>query len=217
MTRLEVLLEGASDVPTVREILVRRFGLVEGEQFKLYPHQGKGSIPADLLSAPPVQLRGLLDQLPAKLKGFSHFGADVCVVVLVDADDDSCVDLLRDLEQMLLRLPRRPARVLFRIAIEETESWFVADSEAVVAAYPRARVARLKRIAPDAVVGAWEQLAAALGVSERAVTGALKASWAESIAPKLDLDSPRSPSLRKFIEGIGRHLSASAHVGGADA
>ena len=39
MTRLEVLLEGASDAPAVREILVRKFGLVEDKDFKLHPHR----------------------------------------------------------------------------------------------------------------------------------------------------------------------------------
>jgi hypothetical protein len=209
MTRLEVLLEGASDVPTVREILTRRFGLREGEQFRLYPHRGKGSLPSDLLSHPPKHLRGLLDQLPAKLRGFSHLGDEACVVVVVDADKDRCDELLSRLNSMLERLHKRPRRVLFRIAIEETESWFIADRDAVAAAYPKAHVTRLKRVQPDAVVGASEKLAEALGMPETEVSGATKARWAERIAPHLDLEDPRSPSLRKFLQGIERSLGQS--------
>jgi hypothetical protein len=206
MKRLEVLLEGASDVPAVHEILSRRFGLTEGEHFRLYPHNGKGALPKDLLSPPPSHRRGLLDQLPAKLRGLSYLGDEACVVVVVDADEQDCEGLLSQLNEMLGRLHKRPARVLFRIAIEETESWFIADPEAVASAYPKARVSRLKRIRPDAVVGAWEQLAAALGFTEREVSGATKVRWAEQIAPHLNLSEPRSPSLGKFLQGIERSI-----------
>jgi Domain of unknown function (DUF4276) len=206
--RLEVLLEGSSDVPTVREVLARRFGLIEGKDFRLYPHQGKGRIPSDILSPPAPHRRGLLDQLPAKLRGFSHLGDEACVLVLVDSDDQPCVDLLNQLTAMLVRLPKRPARVLFRIAIEEIESWLIADPNAIVAAFPKAKLARLRKVTPDAIVGAWEQLAAALSVPEREVTGSTKAYWAELIAPHLDLVNPPSPSLRKFVEGVGRHLDS---------
>jgi Domain of unknown function (DUF4276) len=210
VTRLIVLLEGESDAPTVREILSRRFGLVEDRDYQLHPHRGKGRLPGDLLSPPRLEHRGLLDQLPAKLRGFSYLGPDACVVVLVDCDDQPCQELLQELNDMLRRLPKRPARVLFRIAIEETESWFVADCDAVALAYPKAKVARLRRIPADGVVGAWEQLAAAVGAQVREVTGATKREWATRIAPYLDLAHPRSPSLGKFVEGIGRVLTEAA-------
>lgn len=67
---LEILLEGASDVPTVKEILTRRFNLAEGEHFRIHPHKGKGKLPLNSLARPDVKHRGLLDQLPAKLRGY---------------------------------------------------------------------------------------------------------------------------------------------------
>lgn len=206
MIRFEVLLEGASDMPAVKEILERRFGLKEGRDFRLHPHRGKGSLPADILGSPPVHRQGLLDQLPAKLRGFSYLDDAGCVVILVDADDQPCVELLASLEAMLARLPRRPRHVLFRIAIEETESWFIADPNAVEAAFPKARTTRLRRLVPDTVVGACEQLARVLGLPASEVPGAAKFEWATRIAPHLELDEPRSPSLRKFVEGIGRYV-----------
>jgi hypothetical protein len=211
--RFEVLVEGESDVPAVREIFVRGFGLQESVDFNLHPHRGRGRLPANPLKPPPVNRQGLLDQLPAKLKGYSHLGGQGCVVVLVDADDEPCDELLRALNRMLERLPKRPLHVLFRIAIEETESWFIADPAAVQAAYPKAKVARLRRIQPDAVVGASEELAAALSVPVKSMTGATKAAWASHIAPHLNLEQPRSPSLQKFIEGIGRYRSSSSPAG----
>lgn len=209
MTWFEVLVEGASDVPAVREVFTRRFGLVESEHFRIHPHQGKGRLPADPLARPDPKQRQLLHQLPAKLRGYARSLDPASVVlVLVDADDTPCTELLGALNDMLARLPDRPTRVLFRLAIEETESWFIADPSAVRAAFPRARVAPLSRVAPDSIVGAWERLAEVIGVSVSA-SGAEKLHWATRICPHLDLDNPGSPSLRKLISGISRELGAA--------
>lgn len=206
MTYFEVLVEGASDVPTVREVLVRRFSLVEGEHFRIHPHRGRGSLPANPLARPDPKQQTLLHQLPAKLSGFSFLGPNCCVIVVVDADDTPCAEFLTQLKAMLELLPRKPARVLFRLAVEETESWFIADEHAIRRAYPTARTQPLRDIAPDAIVGAWELLADALRVRRKDVTGAEKVAWARQIAPHLDLDQPRSPSLRKLVHGIDREM-----------
>jgi hypothetical protein len=206
---LEILVEGASDVPAVKEVLIRRFGFTENVNFRIHPHRGRGKLPKDLLGPPDPKQQTLLHQLPAKLRGFSHLDDKACVVVLVDADDDSCSELLDQLRGMLEKLLKRPRRVLFRLAIEETESWFIADLSAIRAAYPRAKTQKLAHILPDSIVGAWEQLSAAISVKASQVTGVDKMSWAERIVPHLNLDNPISPSLRKFIEGIDRTIGTS--------
>src|SRR5437588_145945 len=109
---------------------------------------------------------------------------------------------------MLAKLPKRPARVVFRLAIEETESWFIADSNAVKAAYPKANIQKLRNIAPDQIVGAWEMLAAALNINSLNVTGADKFVWAQKIAPELNLTDPISPSLRKLIQSLEKAAAA---------
>lgn len=207
MTWFEVLVEGTSDMPAVKEVLTRRFGLNENQDFRIHPHKGRGKLRTDFLSPPDPKHQGLLDQLPSKLKGFSHLPESACVLVLVDVDRDPCRDLLAQLRTMLERLPKRPHRVVFRLAIEETESWFIADEAAVLAAYPRARTQKFSRSAPDDIVGAWEELATALSKKTSSVTGADKYEWAEHISPHLNLDEPRSPSLRKLIQGIARELA----------
>ena len=210
MTYFEVLVEGSSDVPVVREVLIRKFQLVEGENFRIHPHRGRGELPSNPLARPDPKQQTLLHQLPAKLKGFSYLGEDACVVVVIDADDTPCAEFLAELNAMLRILPRRPSRVLFRLAIEETESWFLADEHALHEAYPRARTQRLRAIEPDAIVGAWEVLADALKVRHQDVTGADKMVWAAAISPHLDLDDPRSPSLRKLVQGFLRELQKDA-------
>ncbi len=206
MTWFEVLVEGVSDVPAINEVLTRKFGLVEGEHFRIHPHQGRGRLPANPLAKPDPKQRQLLHQLPAKLRGYAKsMPADAVVLVVVDVDDTPCKQMLDDLTSMLSRLPVRPKRVLFRLAVEETESWFIADPAAVQAAFPRANIASLRKIRPDAIIGAWEALAAAIGAS-RDSSGTEKLRWARQICPHLDLSAPASPSLRKLIAGIAREL-----------
>jgi hypothetical protein len=146
----------------------------------------------------------LLGTLPATLRGYSRSGAATCIVVLLDQDDDDCVALLGSLKQMLANLAKRPALVLFRIAMEEIEAWFIADRKAVRAAYPGANFKGVSRSKPDLIDDPSDVLARCLG-EPLPCTGQMKAAWAKNIAPLIDLDRPKSPSLRKFIEGIGRH------------
>lgn len=205
---LEVLVEGEADVPAVREILTRRFRLTDQVDFRIHPHRGKGRLPRDLARRPEIHHRGLLDQLPAKLRGYAKSYADVAyaVVLLVDADDDDCRALKQSLTAAYNAIEPRPPIFLVRIAVEETESWFIADVTAVKAAYPKAATHGLQRLVPDSICGAWEQLATALGHAPAECTGADKHGWAERITPLLNLSAPRSPSLRAFISGVAQIL-----------
>lgn len=199
-----VLVEGSSDEPTVKEIMTRKFGLVHGSQFQIHPHRGKGHLPVDPNAKPAVTDQTLLGTLPAKLRGYAGSGNSTCIVVLVDQDDDDCAELLRRLRKMLEKLEKRPAHVLLRIAIEEIEAWFIADRKAVKAAYPTVNFKGVSRSNSDLIDDPSDVLARCLG-EQLPCTGQMKAVWAKNIAPKINLDKPKSPSLTKFIEGIGRY------------
>jgi Domain of unknown function (DUF4276) len=203
MIWIEVLVEGASDLPCVKEVLERKFKLVEGQHFRMHPHRGKGLLPDNPLKKPDPKHQGLLDQLPAKLRGYGKsLESHSIVLVVIDADTPDCKQLLAQLNAMLLAVPIKP-RVMFRLAIEETESWFIADIDALRRAYPRGvKTSVLKNIQPDAVVGAWEKLAESLGVDRKMVAGPTKFQWGQKIAPYLDLEQPKSPSLKKLIDGV---------------
>lgn len=203
---IEVLTEGASDVPVIHELLARHFGLEQEVHFRIHPHQGRGRLPDNCLSRPDPRRRGLLDQLPAKLRGMSWLPASALVLVLIDADDDDVNGLYAQLDGMLAQLPSRPAQVLFRLAVEETESWFLADQQALQQGFPYVRLRKIEGIAPDAVVGAWERMAEALGEKISSVTGARKLVWAKAIAPHLDFRRARSPSLRHLVQGAQEYL-----------
>ncbi len=204
---LEILVEGGADVPTVRDILQRHFNLVESTHFRIHPHQGKGKLPHKPFAPPDPKRRGLLDQLPAKLRGYVNLPPDYYVIVLVDADNDDCKVLKQELLNLYQTLGenKRPTCVLFRIAVEETESWFIADKNAIRAAFPHANLKKLpKKKPPDSIVGAWEKLAEALGKNPTDCNGKDKFDWATAISPYLDLEQPQSPSLKAFVDGIAR-------------
>ena len=205
MIYLEVLCEGSSDVPAIREILTRGCKLVEDQDFRIHPHQGKGRLPATPLAKPVQGRNTLLDLLPIKLRNYGKQAQgdyETAVLVLVDADGDDCKSLKKSLVDLLDKLDAKPARILFRIAVEETESWFIADGAAVAKAYPHAKISELKKYPADSICGAWERLAEALGLDPQ--YDADKTAWAMAISPHIDLNSPKSPSLKCLVQGMSR-------------
>lgn len=125
----------------------------------------------------------------------------------MDADDDNCLVLKNNLLNILNELNSPLICVLFRIVVEEIESWFIADSKAVERAYPSCNISKIENISPDAVIGAWEILAESIGKKPINCSGADKIEWALNISPHLDLTNPHSPSLITFIEGIDKVLT----------
>ncbi len=88
----------------------------------------------------------LLKRLPARLRGYSAWlPEDYRIVVLVDRDDDDCVRLKQELETIAQEAglstrsgsSGRQFQVVNRVVIEELESWFFGDWQAVHDAYPR--------------------------------------------------------------------------------
>ncbi len=103
-------------------------------------------------------------------------------------------------------------KTLFRIAIEEIESWLLGDHAAVKSAYPNAKDAVLNGYVQDSICGTWEVLADAIhpGGSQLLkklsyqVAGQSKSDWAGEIAPQMDLDSNKSKSFQVFRDGVRR-------------
>nr|WP_319375518.1 DUF4276 family protein [uncultured Methanoregula sp.] len=204
----EILVEGASDIPAVKEIFTRRFNLRENLDFKIHHHRGKGELPSSAYFLPNPKDRSLLHQLPAKLRGYSHLPDEYCIIVLVDADDDDCIQLKEKMINLHEQLFNQPPCVLFRIAVEEMESWFIADLHAVKSAYPKAKIQKIENIPPDSIVGAWEHLAETLGKKCSDCDGSDKLEWARKISPHLDLNNPKSTSLFHFIQGVERIIQS---------
>jgi hypothetical protein len=131
--------------------------------------------------------------------------------VLVDRDNDDCVQLKRRLEQIAATcgLPTRTrARANWqaanRIAIEELEAWYFGDWQAVRAAYPKAALSNKERHRdPDAIVGGtWELLERVLQRGGYFKGGIRKLELARKIGVNFEPRRCSSRSFRNFYDVI---------------
>lgn len=187
--RLNVLVEGPSEEALLSCLLPR---LLPRHTFDIIKHQGKGR----LRSSPRTTERGLLDQLLPKLRAYGRsLNPSVDrVLVLVDADNDDCRELKRRLTRALARIHPQPT-ALFRIAVEETEAFYLGDRDAIRRAFPRANLGRLRGYVQDSVCGTWELFREVVGATDED-----KVAWAQAMAPVLSVDpnGNASPSFRQF-------------------
>jgi hypothetical protein len=198
---LEILVEERS-AESALEVLLPR--IVPGAEFEIRVFRGKPD---------------LLKKLPDRLKGYAAWitRAGTYLVVLVDRDDDDCLALKAEMEQMAYAagLPTataapasRRVHVLNRIAVEELEAWFFGDVPALCAAYPRVPVSlgqQAKYRDPDAVLGGtWEALERVLQAGGYHRDGLAKVAAATGIAQHMNVDVNRSQSFQVFRDGVRR-------------
>jgi hypothetical protein len=206
--KLHFLVEGPSEESFLNSLLPR---LIGAHRFSVYPHQGKGKLSQDSggRRSPSRRAdrvttsRGLLDLLPAKLKAWERSldrNTDR-IVILIDADDDDCAELLERIRTACRRYAPS-LEILIRIAIEEVEAWYLGDWTALKKAFPRSRKRDVDAFQPDSIVGTWERFQELAGEPvER------KLIWAEKMGAVLSIDPGRnrSPSYKKFCIGVRRH------------
>lgn len=162
----------------------------------------------------------LLKQLPARLKGYSQWLPETwSILVLVDRDDDDCMELKHKLEELaelagLLTKTKAVAgqkfKVTNRIVIEELESWYFGDWNAVKSAYPRVPQTIPKKAPyrdPDAIKGGtWEVFERILQRAGYFSTGLRKAECARDIAHHMDVRKNCSHSFKKFLSAVSSLL-----------
>lgn len=164
--------------------------------FEVHPFQGKSD---------------LLGKLEARLRGYVHWlPADWRIFVMVDRDDEDCRALKERLESAARRAgiaTRTTAgsmtwRLVNRIAIEELESWYFGDWDAVKAQYPRVSPHVPHRQAlrdPDAIAGGtWEAFLRVMQQHGYYKTGLAKIEAARSIAAHIVPQRNRSASFQAF-------------------
>ena len=164
----------------------------------------------------------LLRKLRNRLLGYSYsLTAEQRLVVVVDRDNDDCLELKEQLEHaatnagLLTRSLSRDSawQVVNRIAIEELEAWYFGDWEAVRRAYPRVRSnipnqARYRD--PDAVRGGtWEAFESILNEHNYFRNGLRKIEAARAIAPHIDPARNRSPSFTVFYDSLVEAAAAA--------
>ena len=158
----------------------------------------------------------LIKKLPSKLQSMSAKVADgYRFVVMVDRDNDDCIVLKHKLEQIALeaglntksnKAPDGSFAVVNRIVIEELESWFMGDPNAVESAYPGINSATFNQPRykiPDAIKGGTcEVLERIIRRAGYFRAGIAKIDAARKISKFMNPLDNRSASFQSFIEGI---------------
>jgi len=196
---VEFLVEEPSAEAALQNLLPKIFGDVA--TFTIHPYQGKID---------------LLKKLPIRLKGYSYWLLeDWRIVILMDADDDDCLELKSRLERIAQDAglvtksavpPGQQFQVLNRLAVEELEAWFFGDIEALNAAYPRVSPTlgqRAKYRNPDAITGGtWEALERLLQRLNYFPEGLPKITMARKVSRHMNPARNRSRSFQVFREGL---------------
>ena len=208
----EILVEDASGELLLGSLLPKILGKNgDSHTWRTHAYRGIGRLPKDLRGKTDPWKRILLDQLPRIFAGYAKSlpSTDSAVVVVVDLDDRDCIGFKQELLQIQKRCYPRP-RVLFRLAIEEMEAWLLGDRNAIVKAFPRAKMHVLHSYRQDSICGTWETLAdtlfpggsPALKAEGYPRIGEEKCKWASLVGPHLDVEANLSPSLRVFRLGL---------------
>ncbi len=218
----EILVEDESGKIALEYIVPKILGPDTSHTYRIHPYKGIGRLPRGLKNTTNPRKRILLDQLPRVLSGYGkslqppeNYG----VIVVVDSDRKDCQAFKGELLNLLDKCGPAPS-TLFRIAIEEMEAWLLGDREAILSAFPTARKHSLDGYKQDGTCGTWEVLADAVHPGGSTAlkklgfphTGQAKCSWAEKIAPKMDVHANLSPSFNVFVRSFEKLAASKERV-----
>lgn len=192
-----VLVEGPSELAFLNKWMPR---LSLNHEFSVYPHQGKGTIPKEIARRPEPHKRGLLDQLPAKLRAFAstlnpHTDG---IAILVDADSDN-VETLTCAITATVEGCCPNLKVSVCIAVEEMEAFYLSDLGALQSAYPDHDSNKARTYIPDSICGTWEFFGEVIGDD-----GANKVAWGARMGQYVTTTpaKSRSPSFKSALSAI---------------
>jgi hypothetical protein len=213
MTHFQILVEDSSGEALLEHIVPKIIG--ESGSFEIKHYKGIGRIPPGLKPGSDPKKRILLDQLPRLISGYGRIFSKypptypAVLVIICDLDKRCLKEFRSSILQCIHKCENKPDTLLC-LAVEEGEAWLLGDTEAILSAFPRARVDILNSYIPDSICGTWEVLANAIysGGSKALskfgyhVVGGKKHDWANAIGPLIDLERNKSPSLRYFARKL---------------
>lgn len=196
---LEILVEEPSAEAALKNLLPKIVG--NNVSFRIIVHQGKAH---------------LLKKITPKLKAYSKWITDeIKVVVLIDLDRDNCTILKNKLNKIAqnsgLKIKTsigeltNEFQILNRIAIEELESWFLGDKNAIHKTYNKVNPLALnkpKYSNPDQIVNAWEELERLLKKFHYYPGGLSKIQNARILSENMDVNYNTSKSFNVFRDGL---------------
>jgi len=151
-----------------------------------------------------------LTLLEKHFKGYLN--KDIKIVVLADLDSDDCTELKSNMESAARNIglvSRSQNEVKFqlinRIVIQELESWYLGDIDAIKIAYPKTKNylsnALINRN-PDYISNTWETLEKILKKAGYHRGGLKKEQAAIDITPYMIPSRNRSRSFQVFRDGL---------------
>lgn len=209
---IEILIEDKSGEILCRQIMDKYKMTVKEFGYDIHGFKGIGKIPTKIKKTTQIKTKKLLSDLPLYLTGIGNrlknMPYKTAIFVILDCDDEDCVELKKSLVKMYNQL-EIDTNVVFCIAIEEMEAWLLGDKEAVQRAFPSAKQQLLQKYVPDSIVGTWEKLADIVykgGVRELRKNatsyyeiGLFKCECAKKIGMELDIRKNESPSFNYFV------------------
>ncbi len=208
---LEILVEDQSGMIILRNILAKiSASILLDLTYRIIAYSGLGKLPKNLSKDNDPQKRALLSKLPMILRGYGRsLGENSAVVIVIDSDKNDCKMLKNELKEVL-DVCLIPPTTAFCIAIEEMESWLLGDRQALLEAYPVAKISVLEGYSQDSVCNTWELLADAItkemskGLKKKGYPeiGIRKCEWAEKISPNMNIQNNSSPSFQHFVNKI---------------
>lgn len=208
---LEFLTEDISSKKAMTILIPKLLG--DDITYEIHSYKGIGKIPKGLQPKTDASKRILLDQLPKLINGYGTVPHVNAVIVICDLDDKNEAEFLAQLEAMLDECRNKPEKVLFCVAIEEFEAWYLGDLGAIKRAYPKAKENILRNYTNDSICNTWELLADAIcngghkDLADRGwqAVGEEKSAWALNITPHMNVENNQSPSfirMRDSLRGV---------------
>jgi hypothetical protein len=163
----------------------------------------------------------LLRNLPMRLRAYRKIlQADDLIIVVVDRDNDDCLDLKAKIDSMAAaagfftgsRHLGGDHRFLSRIAIEELEAWYFGGWDSVKTVYPDISLSVSRRPAyrnPDEIRGGtWEAFERVMHQYGYFKEGLRKREAAAAIGKNMNIAANTSPSFRCLFDTLQRLRAA---------
>lgn len=209
----EILVEDRSGMIMLENVLLKIHERILPElTYRIKAYSGIGRLPKNLNQYADPKKRALLNKLPQLIQGYGRsLGEDSALVVVIDSDRNDCREFKQELNAVLDSCRFQPI-MAFCLAIEEMEAWLLGDRQALLMAYPDAKLSVLANYTQDGICDTWELLADAIskdmarGLKKKGYPeiGIRKCEWAERISPFFDIENNSSPSFQHFIHKLYR-------------